>query len=448
MYKILVILAVIPCLLGARPSIKNALRHKVVIDFKDAIVPIISKHVEHLTLPDVHTHHSGFTIDVTQIHIDIKPFHPNQISIGFKTGTSALEFGATNFAMKGAAHIHVKWMFISKSMGADVEVSNLGMQCQITMISHDGKPNIKVDHLHMSLHADHVHIHLHGDIIVKIIEFIANLLKGHFVGEIVKQLDSKLPPALTTEVNKRLNTLPSDIPIWGNYNMKYSFPYSPFVRQDYLFTGINAYIHPKGKPNPPPYEPPEMPEFDSSVQKGIQFFLSDYVVKSAIDASFSIGMFFIAFEKDMLGHHIKMTCKATKSPVFAFVNAIDVLLDAECTVDFDNDPKNRFIIEAQMHVNMKEYVKQAVIFFSVTEVKFTKIEYKQPNPVNIEWFKNGINTVLEVIKQIVNSDLGQRGIPLPAMHEVDYTDTGEVIKTGYMVIGTNPVFHFKLADPE
>ena len=359
-----------------------------------------------------------------------------------------MEFKATDFAMKGAAHIHVRWGFISKTMDAEVTVSQLGMQCQLAMLSHQGKPNIKVEHLHMSLSADHVHIVIKGDIINKILEFLANLLKGHFVGEIVKQLDEKLPPILTAEVNKRLNSLPSDIPIWEKYNMKYSFPYHPFIHEEYLFTGIDAYIHPKGKPTPPPYDPPEMPNFDSAVEKGIQFLLSDYVVKSAIDASFSLNMLYVSFEKDLLGHHVKMTCKATKSPTFAFVNAVDVVLDAECQVDFDNDPKNSFAIVAQLHVNLKEYVKQAVIFFTITEVKFNKIEYKQPNPVDIEWFKNGINTVLDVLKDLINADLGQRGIPLPRMHEVDYTDMGEVIKTGYMVIGCNPVFHIKLSDAQ
>ena len=45
MYKILIVLALVQCLLGGKPSIKNALKHKVVIEFKNAIVPIISKHV-------------------------------------------------------------------------------------------------------------------------------------------------------------------------------------------------------------------------------------------------------------------------------------------------------------------------------------------------------------------------------------------------------------------
>ena len=448
MQKVILLLAILPCLLCLKPSMKNALRNQVVIDFKNAIVPIISRQVEHMVLPDIHTDNSGFHIDVTNIHIDVTPFHPNQIGIVFVPNTSVLRFSANSFAMKGSAHIHAKWKIISKSMDADISVSNLGLDCQLTLLSNNGKPNIHVDSLAIHLSAGNVSIHIHGDIINKIIEFVANLLKGHIVSFVVSTLQSKLPPIATNEINARLNTLPSDIPIWQDFNMKYSFPYAPFVRQDYLYTGISVYVHPRNNPNPPPYEPPDMPEFDGNNPKGIQFFFSDYVVKSALDASFALGRLTFSMEKDMLGHHIKMDCKALKSPAFAFINAIDVVLNAECTVVFDANPSNQFSLQAELHVNLKEYIKSAVLFFNIVEVKFNKLEYINPHNVNIDWFKNGINEVLAVVIAIVNADLGQRGFPLPVIAQVDYSDLVEVVGHGYLVIGCNPVFHFGLSDTQ
>jgi len=436
-----ILLAAALCL---RPSMKNALRNKVVTDFKDAIVPIIYKQISHIVVPDVHTEHSGFKIDVTSIYIDIAAFHPSQIGIVFVPNTSIIRFAGANFAMKGGAHIHAKWHFISKSMGADVTVSHLGFGAEIALLSNAGKPNIKVNHATIGLSSHDVGIHIHGDIISKIIEFVADLLKGHFVKTIVSQLESKIPPMMTNEVNKRLNTLPTDIPIGEGLVMKYSFSYSPFVKADYLYTGIAAYIHPKNNPNPPPYDAEDIPEFDAANPKGIQFFISDYIVKSALYASFSIGLMTVSFEKDLLGHHIKMTCKASKVPDFGFKNSIDATLDATCLVDFDNKPENRFTLLASLHVNLEEHVKQAVIFFSIKEAKILQLEYKQEHPVDIQWFKNGINTILQVIIQIVNGDLGQKGIPLPVIHGIDYTDIVQFIKMGYMEVATTPVFHFTM----
>eukprot|EP01022_Parablepharisma_sp_SALTPOND_P024219 TRINITY_DN532_c0_g1_i1.p1 TRINITY_DN532_c0_g1~~TRINITY_DN532_c0_g1_i1.p1 ORF type:complete len:524 (+),score=22.48 TRINITY_DN532_c0_g1_i1:221-1573(+) len=438
----LIFVLILTCAFCLKPSFKNALRNKVIIDFKNAIVPIISRQIQHLTLPDIHTSHSGFKISITNIHVDIRPINPNSISIVLVPNTSTIRFSTRGLALHGGAHIHAKWHFISKSFNADVGISGAGFDCQISLISNAGKPNIKVDSL--AVHSGSISIHLHGDIITKILEFVANHLKGHFAHEIVKQLQSKLPPMITKEVNGKLNQLRSDIDIGQNLAIRYGFPYAPFVRQDYLFTGITAYIHPKRNPNPPPYDPPNIPEYDPSNPKGIQFFMADYVVKSSLDACNANGMLVASFEKDMLGHHVKMSCKATKVPTFAFNNAIDVGVAAECGVDFDRNPANHFTLIAEVKVNLREYIKQAVVFFTITTAQFTKLDYKQDHPVDINWFKNGVNTVLEVIKEVVNSDLGQRGIPLPTIPGVDYTDTAQYVKKGYMEICTNPVFHFQL----
>ena len=442
MYKVLLLLAILPCLFGAKPSMKNALRNQVLVDLKNNIVPIISKKLDHLILPDIHTSSSGFKIDVTNIHVHVAAINPAQIYIQFVPNTSTMRIGGSGFGMTGSAHIHAKWTIISKSMDADVGVKNAGFACQFTIMSVNGKPNIKVDSVQIHLSSGDISIHIHGGIIEKILQFLANLLKGHFLGEIIKQLQSKLPAELTTEVNKILNTLPTDIDIGQGLAIKYSFPYAPFVKQDYLFTGISAYVHAKNNPNPPPYEPADIPEFDAANPKGIQFFLSEYIVKSSLDAAFAVGLMAISLEKDMLGHHIKMACKATKSPEFKFVNAVDVLFAAQCEVLLDKDPKTKFTLLAEIHVNLKEYMKQAVIFFTIVTAEFTKLEYKQENPIDIEWFKNGINQILAVVKEIVNNDLGQRGIPLPVIQGIDYTDTVEFVKAGYMEVCTTPHFHF------
>jgi hypothetical protein len=434
--RILVFLILLPIFFCQKPTIKNALRNQVIVDFKNAIVPIISKQVEHLKLPDVH---SG-KVSITNINIHINPFHPNQIGIKFIPNTSTIQFSAAGFGMQGSCHVCAKILFIKKCCDIRVSVGNAGFQCQISLLSVGGKPNIKADHLHVQVGG--VGVHASCGFLSPIINLVISILKGHLVKEIVKNLESKVPGILTNEVNKKLNGLPTDIDIGPSLQIKYSFPYAPFVRGDYLFTGIYAFIHPKGNPTPPNYPVPDAPEFDGANPKGVQFFLTDYVVKSALDTAFKLGLLTAKFEKDMLGHHVRMECKAAAMPGFGFINAIDAVVPAECKVVFDRNENNRFTIIAELHVNLKEYAKAAVIFFQITEVKFNKLEYKTEKPIDIEWFKKGINEVLAVVIQIVNADLGQRGIPLPKIPGIDYTDMVQFIKNGFMEICATPVFHF------
>jgi hypothetical protein len=65
-----------------------------------------------------------------------------------------------------------------------------------------------------------------------------------------------------------------------------------------------------------------------------------------------------------------------------------------------------------------------------------------PIPIDIQWFKNGINAVLAVVVELVNKMIGEAGIPLPKIKDIDYTDTVQYIKNGYMELGMNPIFKF------
>lgn len=434
--EIFLFLLLLPIFLCQPPTIKNALRNQVVIDFKNAIVPIISRQVENINLPDVHEGH----ITVSQIHIHINPFHPNQIGIRFIPNTPSIQFSASNFGMQGGAHVCAKILLVHKCCDIKTHVNNFGFDTQITFLSAGGKPNIRVDHL--NVHISGFGIHVSCGFLSPIINLVLKLLEGHIAREVSKALQSKAPGIITHEVNSRLNTLPNDLDVGPNLQIRYNFPYAPHVKGDYLFTGIFAFIHPRGNPNAPNYPIPDVPEFDGGNPKGVQFFLTDYVIKSALDSLFRLNLLTVNFERDMLGHHIKMECKATNVPGFGFPNAIDATVPGECRVVFDRNDNNRFTILAELHVNLREYANNALIYFQITEVRFNRLEYRTDKPIDIEWFKRGINDVLAVVILVVNADLGQRGIPLPKINGIDYTDMVEFIRGGYLEVSANPVFHF------
>jgi hypothetical protein len=310
----------------------------------------------------------------------------------------------------------------------------------VSLVSANNKPNIRVDNLHV--HVGGVGIHVSCGFLTPIIQLVIEILKGHIINQVVHALEGQVPGLIMKEVNKLLNDLPLDIDIGPNLQIRYLFNAAPNIKNDYMFTGIYAFIHPKGNPTPPPYNIPDVPEFDPANPKGVQFFLTDYVIKSALDTAFKLGLLYVELEQDVLEHHLKMTCKAPKVPEFQFVDAIDVVVSAECTVVFDRNDNNRFTIFADLHLNLKEYIKQAVIFFSISEAKFLKLEYKTDKPIDIEWFKKGVNQVLEIVIQIVNGYLGVRGIPLPKFNGVDYSDMVQFVKKGYLEVGTTPIFHF------
>jgi hypothetical protein len=434
--RVLFLLIVLPILFCQKPTIKNALRNQVIIDLKNNIVPKIYQKIKDIKVPDIH----NGKLNVDNIHIHISPFNPNQIGIKFIPNSSTIQFSATGIRLQGGAHACYKVLFVNLCCNIGLSVGDAGFIAQITLLSQNNKPKIRVDRV--QVHANGIGIHASCGFLTPIINLLISLLKGAIVNAVVNGLQGSLPGMITNQVNDLLEKLPNEIDMGPNLQMKYGFPYAPYVKSDYLFTGIYAFIHPRNQPTPPNYPIPDVPEFDAANPKGVQFFLTDYIVKSALDSAFRLNLLTASFENDMLGHHVKMTCTATKVPGFSFLNSIDVELPASCKVVFDRNENNRFTVNAELHVNLKEYAKAAVIFFSITLAKFTKLEYVTEKPIDIEWFKKGINDVLAVIIQLVNADLGNRGIPLPKIGGIDYTDMVQFVKNGYLEICATPVFHF------
>jgi hypothetical protein len=69
------------------------------------------------------------------------------------------------------------------------------------------------------------------------------------------------------------------------------------------------------------------------------------------------------------------------------------------------------------------------------------LDFKIIKPVDIEWFKKAINEAFAAILVAINGELGQKGIPLPTIKEIDYTDIVQYIRAGFTMVGTTPVFH-------
>ncbi len=450
MRLVILLLLVLSALHGTyalKTSMRNSLRNQVLIDYKNAMIPILYKKIAHMNFPP--SHKSGSVdIDTWDTYVDVAPISPAQIGIIFLSGTTSMQFTGSGFLVTGASKVRAKWHFIQKTVDARVRITKLGFNAQISFVCNGGKPNIVVNHFKIGLSSNDVSIDIGGGLINWILKLVINMLKGRFISGIVESMEGKLPAQMTEQVNRRLNTLSSTVKIGPYLSLHYSFPEAPFVRNDYLLTSIAAFVHPNGNPNPPPYQPKDIPEFDAAIPQGIQFFISDYVVKSAVDASFAIGKLTATMDRDINGHNVKMLCRATNSPSFNFINAIDVVIDALCDVTFDNQPTNRFALVLQLHLNLKEYIRAAVIFFAISQASFTKLEYKINGPVDIEWFKKGINQVLETAVALVNGILGERGFPLPVVKGIDYTQTVQYIKNGYMEIGVNPVFNITAMEAE
>lgn len=445
MTRILIFLlavGVIYCAMGV--TMNNALRNQVVTDFKNAIIPVISKKFSTVVVPDVHTKEHGFKIDITRIIVHVNPINPAQIAISF-AAPATINFSGSSFGMSGTAHIHAKWKIIKKSMNLKMSISNVGFSTAIELTAVNGKPNIAIRKLDISVSSHHISIKLSGGLIAKIVQFIIKLFKGKIVSSVVNNLKKAIPNEITNKVNHILNSLPSDIRVAPSIMMKYNFPTRPTVELGFLFTGIVAYLHPQNDPNPPICIPKPMPKIVTKDMKGIQFIVSDCIITTALDTAQKLNLMYIAVNKRIDDRQVSMQCRTTKSPNFSFKpNLITVLGDSGCDVSIVKGQTKKLTVNLQVDLRLSEHVKNAVIFFRGDTLKFTKMEFKAGEPVDIEWFKKAVNQIIAAVLEVINGELGRRGIPLPTMNEVNYSDFVQYIENGYTTLGTTPSFHFKM----
>lgn len=446
MSKLLLFLALVGVVMGLTATMNNALRNQVVIDFKNAIVPILSKQVEYMKLPDVHGGHGLTKYSVENIEIRVHPITPGQINIQFIQGSSIRVTG-TSFGMRGTAKAKGKVGPVHKTVGVEINVDHVSFGITIVLQSVNAKPNIGISAFDFGLSSGHVHIKISGGFIGKLIQVVVNLLKGHLVKHLVSTIKSKVPQVATAKINSLLNGLPTDIRVTDKIFMKYEFSIPPAVKADYLLTGIVAYLHPVGDPTPPSFNPKPIPEIDGASQKGVQFFVSEFIVKTALDTAQRLNLMNLRVSKKIDIHQVDMTCATTSAPNFNFNKAVSATGAGSCEVILDGNPATKFKALAGINFSLSEHVKNAIIFFAATKLEFSSLSFEPVN-ADTEWFKKVLNEIIAAILEVVNSELGQKGIPLPTMKEVDYSDIIQYVGDGYMMVGTTPVFHFTMGEQE
>eukprot|EP00826_Nyctotherus_ovalis_P025797 TRINITY_DN2000_c0_g2_i13.p1 TRINITY_DN2000_c0_g2~~TRINITY_DN2000_c0_g2_i13.p1 ORF type:complete len:326 (+),score=75.54 TRINITY_DN2000_c0_g2_i13:24-980(+) len=262
-----------------------------------------------------------------------------------------------------------------------------------------------------------------------------------------RQVKSKVPNLVTARVNKMLNDLPESIPVAEGLYMKYQFPEAPVIEDDFLVTHIVAYLHSEYDVAPPSIPVTSVPEFDRENPKGVQFFVSDYVVKSALHALFRLKKL-IRIERMVRDHLIAMNCSLNELPDFRFHNAINASASVTCDIVIDNNTNSHLQVSADFEMALVASVRKAIVYFAIDKFSISKLNFKVLSFLNFDWFRRAVNEVVAGSIGVVNAQLGREGIPLPAIKGIDYNETSQYIGDGYTMISMNPVFNIKMDGAE
>ena len=301
------------------PGVKVAIKQSTIVSIKDQIVPIIMKQMKDITAPDMDGDLGPIHYHVSRIHAHMEDLPAGNVGIGLVPNSNRISISVSNVRASGGCRIDYRLLFIQDGFDGYVSVNGVGVAASLAFgADGNGRPTASIVSFDIGITANNVDIQFHGSIIGELVNFLANVLKPIFIGMVRGMIDQNVPPVMNQIINQMIQKLPPYVDIGPNLAITFKLPQTPWVNADYFCAAIAGYVFYKPNPQPPPYDPKPCPDYDPASQKGIHFFLTDYVIRSALDATFSAGLMNIQYTVPVNEYDLTFDCAATASPVLDF----------------------------------------------------------------------------------------------------------------------------------
>jgi hypothetical protein len=408
------------------------------------------KQIKDINAPDIEGDAGPIHYRVSRIHAGIRDLPAGNVVISLVPNSNQVRIQVNGISGSGSCRIDYKFLFISDGFDGDANIHSVGLSTTMAFgFDGEGRPTASIIQFDLGINNDNINLSFHGSIIGDLVNFLVNVLKPVFVGMVRNMINGAVPPAMNTIINNMIRSLPQSVDIGPNLAITFKIPQNPWVNADYFCVAIAGYVFYKPKPAPPPYDPKPSPDYDPASQKGIQFFLTDYVIKSAMDASFAAGLMNMLFVFPVDDYDLEMDCKANEAPAITFNNDVTVVAKAYCKITAKNKKsgeKMSFGISTDVLANLKERIKDQTLFFEIIKLVISNLKIDNPEKYDLKWFEDAINLVIAQAKDIINVLIGQRGIKLPSIEGVDYSDIEEYSKNGYIEVLVTPIIHISEKD--
>lgn len=447
MNKFLIPLALLHVVLGLQVTMNSAIRSQAVNNLKNALAPIITERIGELRIDDMQGKASGYTYLIGEINLSPNAINPALVSAQL-LGGSSFKVSGKAFAMKGSARGRLRFGFVHRKFKINIGVDEFPFSMEIQLSSVNGKPNIAIRGLGLGLHGSSVHVTVTEKFPPSVASIIAKVMTGTIIDNVKTRLESTVPPGITRIVNNMLNSLPTDLKLADKVFMRCQFQVAPQVRPGYLQTEFLAYLRPFNEHNPLPGPVSPLPPVDAKSPKAVQFFMSDFVVRSALHTLFKLNLMSVLVEKKINGRQAKMTCTATELPTLKFAGAIEGSVTGVCNISLDASASPNVRVSATLQLKLSETVKQAAFFFNVDEFTASQMNFKMFTPADINWFKQSVDQILDAVIEGMNALLGRKGIPVPVPAHVSYGNFSHHVGNGYAMLGADATFNFRADEAE
>ena len=411
--------------LADKPSLKAAINNPMLSLLKEVSIKKISDGLKDMPLPDFEADLKIARIFAKNITMHILPFNGPQVEMELIEGTSDFLLKGYNMSLNGSMLLTVKILFITANAKATMMASNCSFVARVSLLQNKTRLAVNVSSVQLTLDKNLISIKIVGDIIGDIMNAIANFLKTYFFQNIMQAMGQVLPVMISDSINEVLGALPDDVVVLPGMSLKFAFTSPPVVFSGYLLASLLLYAHQTNILDPPPYQPPELPDLNQTCYKGIQLFLSDYVVRSLVETSHAVGLMKFSKTVKALGFTINILCSTNNTPSVVFNGSIGLDALAYCNAEFKmKDYKFNIGFLIGLSALLTEKVEKSTIYFSVLRGVITSLKILFGKEIDAKALLAILNIFLEEVRKNINEELGKKGIPIPAFKMFDISEVG------------------------
>jgi hypothetical protein len=261
---------------------------------KDVVTPLLFAVLQNLTIPEVDF--DGGYLKNIEVHIE-QPSVKN-INIAAQSAANAVELTANTLDATMSSDFKYKWLFVTATGTADIKMSDisldmeLGLGTQVSNTTGELAPKLAVKKSDINVDPSKVDIKLTGSLVAKIASVFIPLFKSTIIPDVIKTVQQQITEIVDNQIDTALmvNGTQITIPYLSGVTVDFAqMNNGPTVTSNsVLEMSVNGTIFDDHRPRAISELPASFNVHDPA-GKTFQAYLTDYVVNSAFDASYSTG---------------------------------------------------------------------------------------------------------------------------------------------------------------
>lgn len=388
---------------------------------KEYIIPKIDSKLANISIGNHTKRIPMFEVNFTNTFIRIKPLKSENVMITFQNLSTKTDIYANGIDGNISMDIDYEFTKIKDHIHCDALLRSMYIDSIITHeVTKDGSPSVQAK---ATLHMEPVKAELifSGGISAKILELLEPIIKIFLVEATDMGVNRYLYKWIEEEMNFLLSSFITEYKITETISLNYELTSSSSYFDNALIIPISGYFYYKDSKFPPSQIPNPLPNFNTSLHKNAQFYISEYMINSVLNISFIHNIFSIAFEYNSLTpFDMNLSCNVTKSPpLFEFMNSkMTTNISFFCNVSALNRTEEKitlFNVYGSLAGNLDYFLTSGLdaIRLYINSLTGIELAFIKPDEFNVDWFTNGSKDIASYVFQLINLNYLSHEIPFP-----------------------------------